>query len=434
MTKISTQPYKGTRDFYPADKRLQKYIFNTWRNVIERYGYEEYDAPIIEPIEIYLSKTSQEIISEQVYNFKDRGDRQVVLRPEMTPSFSRLVAKKRQELDYPIRWYSIPNLWRYERPQRGRLREHWQLNVDIVGIKDVHAELELISIVDDIFKLFGADESMYEIRVNHRGLVNFCLKELFKFNDKTNLQLIRLIDHIHKISKTDFIKAIDDLLSDDDKEAGKTVELLNILETKQLNDLPPIIKATKFYEDLDKLFKGLTSQGINNVVYDASIMRGFDYYTGIVFEVFDNDPTNNRSMMGGGRYDGLIGQYGVSPAPTVGFGLGDVTMENFLNGHHLIPDLSSETEIGILLIDDVYHGSLKLINQLRSAGFNCVVDFSDKKLADKLKTANKKKLKYVIIVGETELKTAKYQFKNLKLQTSEELSISQIITKLKSVQ
>ena len=153
---LSTQPYKGARDFYPEDKRLQKYMFGVWRTVAERFGYEEYDAPILEPLDIYLAKSGDEIVNEQTYLFEDRGGRKVVIRPEMTPTVSRMVAAKRQELAYPLRWYSIPNLWRYERPQRGRLREHWQLNVDIFGVKDTSAELEIITLVDAVLQEFGA--------------------------------------------------------------------------------------------------------------------------------------------------------------------------------------------------------------------------------------------------------------------------------------
>src|ERR1700748_3133984 len=163
---LSTQPYKGARDFYPEDKRVQKYMFGKLRAVAERFGYEEYDAPILEPLEIYLAKTGEEIVNEQTYVFEDRGGRKVVIRPEMTPTVSRMVAAQRQELAYPLRWYSIPNLWRYERPQRGRLREHWQLNVDIFGVKDTSAELEMIMLVNDIFKAFRATPDMYEIRLN----------------------------------------------------------------------------------------------------------------------------------------------------------------------------------------------------------------------------------------------------------------------------
>src|ERR1700760_3739263 len=159
---LSTKPYKGARDFYPEDKRLQKYMFRIWRKVCERFGYEEYDAPILEPLEIYLAKTGEEIVNDQTYAFEDRGGRHVVVRPEMTPTVSRMVAGRRQELSYPLRWYSIPNLWRYERPQKGRLREHWQLNVDIFGVPGLAAEYEIITMVDAMFKAFNARPEMYE--------------------------------------------------------------------------------------------------------------------------------------------------------------------------------------------------------------------------------------------------------------------------------
>src|SRR5688572_17238157 len=179
---LSTQPYKGARDFYPEDKRLQKYMFGLMRRVAERYGYEEYDAPILEPLDIYLAKTGDEIVNEQTYAFEDRGGRKVAIRPEMTPTVSRMVAARRQELGFPLRWYSIPNLWRYERPQKGRLREHWQLNVDIFGISGIQAEVELIQVADDILKAFGATHDMYNIRVNNRKLMDFILKDYLKLN------------------------------------------------------------------------------------------------------------------------------------------------------------------------------------------------------------------------------------------------------------
>src|SRR5665213_1289777 len=165
---LSTQPYKGARDFYPPEKRLQKYLFGVMRSVAESYGYEEYDAPIIEPIDIYLAKSGSEIVNDQTYTFEDRGGRKVTLRPEMTPTVSRMVAGQRQELAYPLRWYSIPNLWRYERPQRGRLREHWQLNVDIFGVSGLQAELEIIELANKLLQSYKASPEMYAIRINSR--------------------------------------------------------------------------------------------------------------------------------------------------------------------------------------------------------------------------------------------------------------------------
>src|SRR5487761_317348 len=191
---LSTQPYKGARDFYPEDKRLQDYLFGVMQAVVQRFGYEEYDAPILEPIELYLAKTGEEIVNEQTYTFTDRGDRQVVIRPEMTPTVSRMVAAHRQELVYPLRWYSIPNLWRYERPQRGRLREHWQLNVDIFGVEGIEAEQEVIMLADAIFQSFGAKHDMYTIKLNSRKFVNHILREYLGLDAGQALGVSRLID------------------------------------------------------------------------------------------------------------------------------------------------------------------------------------------------------------------------------------------------
>lgn len=428
---LSTQPYKGARDFYPEEKRLQKYMFNTWRNVVERYGYEEYDAPILEPIEIYLAKSGDEIVNEQTYAFEDRGGRNVVIRPEMTPTVSRMVAGKRQELAYPLRWYSIPNLWRYERPQRGRLREHWQLNVDIFSVKDTSAEFELITLVDDIFKAFGATSDMYEIKLNHRGLVNELLVEYLKLNDKSQHDLGKLIDRMHKMERTDFISKLDDALTPKNREDGVTEKLIAILDARKLNDLPKEIHNSESFKELNSVINKLNSSGIKHALYDPTLMRGFDYYTGIVFEVFDTEASNNRSMMGGGRYDGLVGLFGVEPVPTVGFGWGDVTLANFLEVHDLIPLLKPETDIYVTLVGNVIDEAQKTLSLIRSKGINVAVDLSGKKLGTQFKSADKKGIDLVIVMGENEINTGVYKLKNLKTGVEQSLDIETIIKVVK---
>jgi histidyl-tRNA synthetase len=419
---LSTKPYRGARDFYPEDKRLQKYIFSIWRKVAESFGYEEYDAPILEPLEIYLAKSGQEIVNEQTYVFTDRGDRQVVIRPEMTPTVSRMVAAKRQELTYPLRWYSIPNLWRYERPQRGRLREHWQLNVDIFGVKDTSAELEIITVVDSIFKGFGATTDMFEIRLNHRELINYLLGDYLKLDDEALLAVSKLIDRINKMDRTKFLSLLDEILTDKDR-ANKTSErLLSILDAKSLKDLPDEAKTQQAYNDLEVVLNQLGKSDMTHVRFDSSLMRGFDYYTGIIFEVFDKDPENNRSMMGGGRYDGLVGLFGVEPVPTVGFGWGDVTLINFLENHSLSPNLKPEADLAVALIGDVFNDAQKLLAELRQQGLKVNVDLSGKRLGDQFKAAEKKGLSLVLIVGEDELKSLKFKLKNL--ETSEETIVT----------
>ena len=426
---LSTQPYKGARDFYPEDKRLQKYLFGIWRTVCERFGYEEYDAPILEPLDIYLAKTGEEIVNEQTYVFEDRGQRKVVIRPEMTPTVSRMVAGKRQELHYPLRWYSIPNLWRYERPQKGRLREHWQLNVDIFGIADTSAELEMIMLVDDMFKAFGADESMYEIHLNHRGLVNYLLADYLGLDEAAQHAVSKLIDKLHKMERSKFIAAVDEVLAPVQREAGTTEKLLKLLDAKQVSDLPSEAQSQEAAQQLSDVLAQLQKAGIKNAHFDNSLMRGFDYYTGIVFEVFDTDPENNRSMLGGGRYDGLVGLFGVEPVATVGFGWGDVTLTNFLESHRLLPDLQHETDVYVVKIGEV--DISQPVAELRKAGLNVAVDLSGKKLGDQIKTADKKGIDTVLIIGEKELAAGKFNLKNLNTGDEQQLSVSEIVLQVK---
>ena len=422
---LPTQPYKGTRDFYPEDKRLQKYLFNTIRKVVESYGYEEYDAPIIEPLELYLAKSGSELVNEQTYTFEDRGGRKVAIRPEMTPSVSRMVAARRQELVYPLRWYSIPNLWRYERPQRGRLREHWQLNVDIFGDSSLRAEHELILLINRILSSFGAKESDFGIRLNSRQLIRHILNEFLALTDVQAQDLMRLIDHKARIEEGNFNLELKRIIEDNQKYE----KLTNILRVSDLKELPAELKNHSSTVELEKLFSLLDKSGVKNVSFDITLMRGLDYYTDIVFEVFDKDPENNRAMFGGGRYNGLVGLFGVEALPTAGFGMGDVTLSDFLKSHSLIPDLTSELDIYAIIIGDVYERSLPLINELRATGINIAIDSTEAKIDKKIKNAVKKNVKYVVFIGENEVKNKTFKLKDISTGKEEDLMLKQIIEK-----
>mgnify|MGYP000566004849 CR=1 FL=1 len=410
---LSTQPYKGARDFYPEDKRLQKHLFATLRRVVESFGYLEYDAPIIEPIELYLSKSSQEIVAEQTYNFLDRGKRHVTLRPEMTPTVSRLVAARRQELTYPLRWYSLPNLWRYERPQRGRLREHYQLNVDLFGVEGIEGDHELILIADQIMKAFGAKNETYNIRLNSRQLMRHILLEDLKLENTQAVALMRLIDRMHKTPIAEFFAQVDMLLTPAQREDMIGHRLATILAAKSLTDLPPGLHARPEVKKLLRLMELLEASRVRSLEFDISLMRGFDYYTDVVFEVFDRSPQNNRSMFGGGRYDGLLSIFGVQPLPTVGFGMGDVTLLEFLKNHQLVPELKPETDAVVILIGDVYSQAQGLLRKLRREGLRLAVDLSDKKLGAKLKAADKSGVRFVLFVGERELTDERPRLRDL---------------------
>jgi len=425
---LSTQPYKGARDFYPEDKRLQNYMFRTIRRVVEQFGYEEYDAPILEPLELYLAKTGEEIVNEQTYAFEDRGGRRVAIRPEMTPTVSRMVAGKRQELAYPLRWYSIPNLWRYERPQRGRLREHWQLNVDLFGISDMLGELETIQVTDAILKAFGATHNMYTIQLNSRKMMDFILKEYLKLDNTQMHMASKLIDRMHKMPLAEFEAEIDAIFTPTQRDEGASNKLIGLLKTKQLQHLPEVIREHESAQELKKLMEMLEDMRIPNAVFDITVMRGFDYYTGIVFEVKDNHADNNRSMMGGGRYDGLVGLFGVEPVPTVGFGWGDVTLQNFLEGHDLMPNLHPETDLYVVLIGDVYAQAQRVIQDFRDMGANVAVDFTGRKPDKQIKTAVKKGIRYAVFIGEKELADELYEIRNLVSGVEERHSASRIVS------
>jgi histidyl-tRNA synthetase len=414
--KLSTQPYKGARDFYPEDKRQQNYMFSKLRQVTESFGYQEYDAPILEPIEIYQAKSGDEIVDHQLYAFEDRGGRKVAIRPEMTPSVSRIVAARRQELAYPLRLYSIPNLWRYERPQRGRLREHWQLNVDLFGVEGVEGDVEIIQVADALLKNFGAAPSMYRIKVNSRQ----AMQELLEARGFGGPVVPKVIGAFDRLGKESFNDYLNDNFNDQDKEKIKdftdTVQGGAILETKAGQKVSTLINM-------------LTAIGIK-VEPDISVNRGFDYYDDIVFEVFDTSPENNRSMFGGGRYNGLVGQFGVDAVATVGFGMGDVTLKNFLEIHGLMPELYPETDAIVILVGEVYTPAQPALKQLRKQGLNLAVDSSGRRLDAQLKNAVKSGVRYVLFIGDQELSSNRFKLRDLQKGEEKQLNLDDIASTL----
>ncbi len=419
---LSTQPYKGARDFYPEDKRIQKYMFGKIREVCESFGYQEYDAPILEPTEIYASKTSDEIVNEQTYTFEDRGGRSVTIRTEMTPSVSRMVAARRQELAYPIRWYSIPNLWRYERPQRGRLREFWQLNVDLFGVQGITGDFEMIQIVDAILKKFGAKSSMYEFKLNSRKFVDYLLQTYLELDPERAKAVIRLTDRMQKMETSEFELQLQALIGED-----KATQLISILKATKLEEMPESLRSNESLGGLLRLESMLKEVGITNTPIDLTLMRGFDYYTDVVFEVFDTDPENNRSMFGGGRYDGLVGLFGVDPVPSVGFAMGDVPLQNFLESHQLLPVLPIDTQVYVVLVGDVFIPAQKPIATLREEGVRVTTDMTGRKLDKQIQTAEKQGVPYVLFLGEQELESSQYRLKELATGNEQALSIERVI-------
>lgn len=430
MTALSSQPYKGTRDYYPEDKRVQNYIFETWKKVVEGFGYEEYGAPILENLEIYAAKSGQELVNEQTYTFTDRGGRTVAIRPEMTPSISRMVAARRQELAYPARLFSIANFMRYERPQRGREREFWQLNADIFGVDTIDADIEIIAIADAILKEFGAKSGDYIIRVNNRKFIHYMMAEYLGLDSVGAQQMTKLFDRRNKITEQDFDEQALAILGKE--QADDITKVKQILDAKDTESLPKELQHVSALDEIRAVFEGLRSAGVDGAIFDATLMRGLDYYTGTVFEVFDTHPDNNRSLFGGGRYDGLVGLFGAEPISAVGLAPGSTMLENFLDVHGLLPQSTSKTALYIVVVNGALNDARRLAYQLRQAGLNVEVDITDRKLDKQIKTAVKKNIAHLLFVGPQDVEKGEYSLKNVEDGTEETLSPEQIIEKFQS--
>jgi len=425
MNKLSSQPYKGTRDYYPEDKRVQNYIFDVWHKVSRSFGYEEYGAPTIESLDLYAAKSGQEIVNEQTYSFTDRGGRIVAIRPEMTPTISRMVAARRQELAYPARLYSVANFMRYERPQRGREREFWQLNLDIFGDDGVDSEAEIIMISDGIMKAFGAKSDDYVIKINNRKLINFVMAQYLELDSNQALAMIKLFDRKNKISNEEFIDQAAEIFGDQ-SEAG-LVKINLLMQAKNMAELPAEVQESNSIREIQELFTALEHADIKSLVFDITLMRGFDYYTGMVFEVFDTHPDNNRALFGGGRYDGLVGLFGVEPISAVGMAPGGTMLENFLQVHNLLPESRSTTDIYIAVLGDVTREAAKLTGELRNAGINVELNASGAKLDKQIKNVLKKNIPYILFIGEEEVKAGIYTLRDIAKSVEYKLDFAGII-------
>ncbi len=398
----SREPYKGVRDFYPQDQFLQRYIFEHMERSCELFGYEEYSASILEHAELYRAKTSEEIVNEQMYTFVDRGEREVALRPEMTPTLARMVAARSREIPFPARWYSIPNVFRYERPQRGRLREHWQLNADLLGVPGVEADAEIIALSHHLMRSFGAEERDFEIRLSDRRLLDAAFNEC-GIPQESHAATARLLDRRDKLD--DFPAALAE-------QVGETQAAALISHLERTT-------SSAYLEELRSELHGL---GVRNSAVDTRITRGFDYYTGMVFEVYDTNEENSRALFGGGRYDNLLAEFGDKQIPAVGFGMGDVRIRDFLETHSLLPDYTPSTELMLCVVerDALVHAN-KLAQDLRREDVTVAVNFSGKRIGDQVRQADAMRIPFVIAVGEKERDSGRYTVKNL--ETGAEITL-----------
>ena len=431
LTKI---PYRGTRDFFPKDKRIRDYLFQVMIKTAESFGYESYDGPLLEEVELYKAKSGEELINEQIYSFTDRGERFVAIRPEMTPTLARMVAQVHRETAKPIRWFSIPNLMRYEKPQRGRVREHWQFNCDVFGAPGRLGELEVLQMAVELFENYGADHSHFEILINDRSIVDAVFKTLMNVSEQQSYRLYKIVDKSKKVNLEAVQKMVQEIGLDTKVEnifysylqLQTFSEVINFLQLHHLNEI-----AEKF-----STFVVLCENAhlLSYLKYDPTIVRGLDYYTGIVFEIFDKHPDNRRALCGGGAYANLLQIFNEDPLAGVGLGLGDVTLRDFLEVHNLLPNFDLPTNDVLITYQEEIglEPTLLLAKKLRKNNLKVLTSLEVLKFKKVFPLAEKKGARFVIMMGADEITQKKIQLKNLltKEQTTHELTALEDIVKI----
>ena len=408
---------RGTRDFYPEDMRLRNWLFQRFHSSSLSHGFEEYDAPIIEHEELYTRKQGEEI-TQQLYNFEDKGGRRVSLRPEMTPSLARMVMARSGALPLPIKWYSIPQCWRYERTQRGRGREHYQWNVDIWGMDGIEADAELLSVMVHLFTSVGLTSEDVVIKISSRKVLEEVLGSLGIEGD-TFAKTCVIVDKMDKLPAEAITAQLSDLGLDDDSIS--TIQ--SVLSIANLSDLGGSLDAASTAStELESLFSLIDSYGISDwVQFDASIVRGLAYYTGPVFEAHDRSG-NLRAICGGGRYDKLIGTLGGKDLPATGFGFGDMVIMELLAEKGLLPDISSRVADVVFCMDESLRGaSMAVATKLREGGRNVDLVLESKKMKWIFKHAERTGAERLVMMMPEEWASGKVRIKNL--ETGEESDV-----------
>jgi histidyl-tRNA synthetase len=399
MSTIDTAPPRGTRDFPPEDMRLRTWLFDHFREVARQFAFEEYDAPVLESEALYVRKAGEEITG-QLYNFEDKGGRKVALRPEMTPSLARLVLGKGRSLPLPIRWFSIPQCWRYERMTRGRKREHYQWNMDVFGVAGVTAEAELLAAVASFFSRLGLTEEDVGIRVSSRGVLHAVLTEKLGVPDQHFAAVCVLVDKLEKLPR----EAIEKDLAALGLEGSLVDEIVATLSLRSLDELAGVLGADHaVVAELNQLFSLAEAYGIADwLVFDASVVRGLAYYTGVVFEAFDRGATL-RAICGGGRYDHLLSTFGGTDIPACGFGFGDVVIVELLKDKGLLPELPrSVDDVVFSFSEDLRLSAVRVAAILRKAGRSVDLVLEPKKAKWAFKHADRAGASRMVLVAPEE--------------------------------
>lgn len=410
---MSRKPLKGMRQLGPEDMRVEDYVLDVISKAGKAYGFEKYEAPVLEPLELFLAKSGSELAVDQSYNFTDKGGRELIMRPELTPSLARMVAAS-GELIYPVRWMSFPVCYRYERPQRGRSREFMQFNLDILGVNGLEAELDVLLVLNRILKDLGADSSQYAIRYSSRKLASFVLQEL-GLEEQEIQTAYSVMDKRDKMSEEKWSEwALDQLVNADNSQ-----KVIRFASCESADDpwLRDVAGDSNAYKEIREFSAMLEGAGVAEARFEASVVRGLDYYTGIVFEVMDTGGENRRAICGGGRYDNLVGMFGGQQISGVGFGLGLLTLKLFLETYGLIPDSVRNCHPADLFIavysQDEREFALKLCEELRNKGVSVEMDVTGKGLSRQFKIANRKGIPRITVIGPEEVASGAVKLKTM---------------------
>ena len=393
---------KGTRDFYPDDMAVRRWMFDIIRDVSTRFGYQEYDGPCLEFIDLYAAKSGEELVKEQSFVFKSRGGEDLTMRPELTPTLARMVAQKQFELPLPLRWWSIGPMWRYEKPQRGRTREFFQWNIDLIGTESVAADAEIVAVAATFLKETGLKPDQVRIYVNNRRLMDSAFSKL-GIEKELRPQVFKVVDKLDKLSP----------------QAWEKFALESGLNESQVNGLIALLNNNDLWQESEELvefFDLIQTFGVADYIrFNPKVIRGLDYYTGTVFEAFELGG-KSRAVLGGGRYDNLVGDVGGNRLPGVGFAMGDVVIELVLRDAGVIPSsLGDKPQVLVTVFDEeTLSESLKVAVKLREAGLRTVVYPAADKMGKQFKFADKLDIPVAVILGPDELANGQVAVKNLK--------------------
>ncbi len=417
MTKIlSNQEPKGTLDWLPEEFLIRKYIFDIWRQVCLRYGFEEYLTPLVENADIYRAKSGEDVGGKELVTFRDLGDRELSIRPEMTPSVTRMVTKIYKGSPKPLKYFSIANFMRNEKPQRGRNREFWQLNCDIFGSDSLAADIEILQLTLDVMLEFDPPQDSFVLALSNRKLIEAVLDLVGAAGlemDK-KLLVVRTLDKWSKIDQTEIKRRL--------SAAGLNEQSFSVLTKFMSSQSPeelikelPELKNNPGLEEIISVLQTLEGLGYGDwIEFNPTVIRGFDYYDGLVFEVFDKNPDNRRAMFGGGRYNGLAEIFGEKNFPAVGIAQGDETTRLFLEGWGLLDKIKQPIKYYLPLLNSKIVTEVNVLaKELRGQGLNVLVGLEEQKIGKALEFANKKNITRVIILGEDEIKKKVYKIKDM---------------------